>query len=96
MKPQDGIKEVLKKFKPILTEKYKVKQIGVFGSWARGEQSEESDVDLLVEFAEPIGWEFVDLKEFLEQILGRPVDLVTIRALKPQLKDRILREVIFA
>jgi predicted nucleotidyltransferase len=96
MKPQDGIREVLKRFKPILTEKYKVKQIGVFGSWARGEQSEESDVDLLVEFAEPIGWEFVDVKEFLEQILGRPVDLVTAAMLRPSFKNGVLSEVVYA
>ncbi len=96
MKAQDGIKETLKRFKPILREKFKVKEIGIFGSFARGEQSDESDVDILVEFSEPIGWEFIDVKDFLEEILGKEVDLVTVRALKPQLKDKILKEVIFA
>ncbi|OQX53435.1 MAG: hypothetical protein B5M48_03390 [Candidatus Omnitrophica bacterium 4484_213] len=50
----------------------------------------------LVEFYTPIGWEFIDLKEFLEQILGKEVDLVTRRALKSQLKHKILEEVVCA
>jgi len=96
MKTRKEIKETLKRYKPFLWEKFKVKEIGFFGSYARGEKSEKSDVDILVEFYAPIGWEFIDLKEFLEEILGREVDLVTVRALKPQLKDNILKEVVFA
>ncbi len=96
MKRQDGIKETLRRFKPILREKFKVKEIGIFGSYVRGEESEESDVDILVEFDESIGWEFIDVKEFLEEILGKKVDLVTVGALKPQLRDKILKEVIYA
>ena len=96
MKRQDRIKETLKRFKPILREKFKVKEIGIFGSYVRGEESEESDVDILVEFDESIGWEFIDVKEFLEEILGKEVDLVTVGALKPQLRDKILKEVIYA
>jgi predicted nucleotidyltransferase len=95
MKTREEIKETLKKAKPILQEKFKVKEIGIFGSYVRGEESEESDVDILVEFSEPVGWEFIDLKEFLEEILGRKVDLVTVRALKPQLRDKILKGIIF-
>jgi predicted nucleotidyltransferase len=96
METKEHIKETLKRFKPVLREKYKVKQIGLFGSYVRGEESEESDIDILVEFSEPIGWEFVDLVEFLEKILSRKVDLVTIRALKPRLKEKILKEVVYA
>ncbi len=96
METKEHIKETLKRFKPILQEKFKVKEIGLFGSYVRGEESEKSDIDILVEFSEPIGWEFIDLVEFLEKILGRKVDLVTIRALKPQLKERILKEVVYA
>jgi len=96
MKTEEGIKETLKRFKPVLKEKFKVKEIGIFGSYVRGEGSKESDVDILVEFSAPIGWEFIDLQEFLEEILGRKVDLVTVRALKPQLRDKILKEVVFA
>jgi hypothetical protein len=90
------IEEVLRRHRALLFERFRVSRIGVFGSFARGEQTEGSDIDILVEFSEPIGWEFVDLQAFLENILGRSVDLVTVRALKPQLRDRILAEVAYA
>lgn len=90
------VEAILKKNKQILKEKFKVKEIGIFGSYARGEESEKSDIDVLVEFYEPIGWEFLDLKEFLESMLGKEVDLVTPGALKPQLKSNILHEVVYA
>jgi len=96
MKTKKEIEETLKKYKPILREKFSVKEIGIFGSYVRGEESEHSDIDILVKFSSPIGWEFIDLKEFLEKILGKKVDLVTVQALKPQLKDSILREVVYA
>ena len=96
MKTKEGMKEILRRFKPVLKEKFKVKEIGIFGSYARKEESEESDIDILVEFCEPIGWEFIDLKEFLEEILGKQVDLVTVKALKPQLRDTILKQVVYA
>ncbi|MEA2054624.1 MAG: nucleotidyltransferase family protein [Candidatus Thermoplasmatota archaeon] len=95
MEKQKEIEEILKKHKAFLRKKFKVKKIGVFGSYIRGEESEESDIDILVEFYEQIGWEFIDLKEFLEKILGKKVDLVTVKALKPQLKDKILEEVVY-
>jgi len=85
----------LKKLKPILRDKFNVKSIAIFGSFARNEATENSDIDILVEFSEDIGWEFVDLKIFLEEQLNREVDLVTFEALKPELKDDILRDVIY-
>jgi len=97
-KKMKDLKEIeinLKKNRAILKEKFKVKKLGIFGSYARGESSEKSDIDILVEFYEPIGWEFFDLKDFLEDQLSIGVDLVTIKALKPQLKDSILKEVIY-
>ena len=96
MKTREEIEETLKRFKPILREKFKVKDIGFFGSFVRGDESETSDVDVLVDFFEPIGWEYIDFKEFLEEILGIEVDLVTVKALKPQLKEKILKEVVYA
>jgi hypothetical protein len=96
VKTREEIERTLKELKPSLSEKFKVKRIGIFGSYLRGEQSEESDVDILVEFSGPIGWEFIDFKEFLEETLGQEVDLVTLRALKPQMRDRILKEVVYA
>jgi predicted nucleotidyltransferase len=89
------IEEIIKKHKPILHEKFKVKSIGIFGSYARNQETDKSDIDILVSFREPVGWEFVDLKEYLENLFGKKVDLVTEGALKPQLKDAVLREVVY-
>lgn len=79
---------------------YGVKSIALFGSVARGEDSAKSDVDILVEFDQvghKIGlFAFVRLKRELEEILGSKVDLVTPNALKRQLKDKILKEAIYA
>lgn len=82
--------------KPELAERFGVKNIGFFGSCARNEDTSASDIDLLVEFSQPIGWEVFDLKVCLEERLGRSVDLVTPKALKPRIKARILNEVIYS
>ncbi|OGS45241.1 MAG: nucleotidyltransferase [Elusimicrobia bacterium RIFOXYD2_FULL_34_15] len=95
MKSLKQTKEILKKYKPILKSKYGVKEIGIFGSYARGEASKKSDIDILVNFSRPIGLAFVNLSFYLNKILHKKVDLVTNRALKPQLKDKILKEVVF-
>ena len=95
MSSLEDIEKVLKKYKTFLKEKFKVKKIGIFGSYSRGEATLESDVDILVEFFEPLGWEFFDLKEFLEEILSKKVDLVTESGLRPQMKDNILKKVIY-
>jgi uncharacterized protein len=89
------ILEKLRNCKPDLQLNFGVDKIGLFGSYSREEQTEDSDVDLLVTFTKPIGWEFIDLKDQLESILQKKVDLVTMGAIKPQLKEKILEEVIF-
>lgn len=91
----EEVENVLKKNKKILREKYFVKRIGVFGSWLRGEQQPESDIDILVEIDGPIGWDFIELNEYLENLLGNKVDLISIKALKPQLKEEILSQVVY-
>ena len=89
------IKGILAKHKNELCERFKVKTIGVFGSYVRGEQRRKSDVDVLVEFKEPIGFfEFMDLENYLTDLLGIKVDLVSKKALKPHIGKRILEEVI--
>ena len=81
---------------PELCNSYQVARLGVFGSFARGEASEVSDVDILVEFTEcPDLFHFVRLQERLARILGRKVDLVTPDALKPLIRDRVLSEVLY-
>ncbi|PIX31441.1 nucleotidyltransferase [Candidatus Bathyarchaeota archaeon CG_4_8_14_3_um_filter_42_8] len=89
------IKEILKNQKPFLKEKYGVKEIGIFGSYVKGEQRGESDLDILVEFERSIGFfEFLELEEYLENTIGIKVELVTPKALKPKIGERILREVV--
>ena len=77
----------------ILKDRFGVKSLGLFGSIARGEASPRSDVDILVEFDAPSFDHYMDLKFYLEERLGRPVDLVLKGSLKPALRERILREV---
>lgn len=73
-----------------------VKSLGLFGSIARGESTSRSDVDILIEFKDPIGlFEFIRVKQYLEMLTGRQVDLVTPDAIRPVLRDRILQEVIY-
>jgi len=80
-----------------LRKKYNVKVIGLFGSYVRGEQKKGSDVDILVEFQEPIGlFKFLELEEHLSDLLGKKVDLVSKKALKPRIGQRILAEAVYA
>ncbi len=92
MKRED-IERVLKEHKNYLTEHFFVSKIGIFGSYVRNDHSDESDIDILVEFSRPVGFEFIDLKDYLESLLKKPVDLVTINALKLYMKEEILNEV---
>ncbi len=86
----------IKKIKDEVMRTYPVKNIGVFGSVARNEQTESSDIDLLVEFSQPVGFvTFIRLESFLSKRLGRPVDLVTSDSLKPVIRQDILSEVIY-
>lgn len=79
-----------------LQSTYYVKSIGVFGSVARGDNTEGSDIDILVEFSEPIGFfKFIELEDFLSEILGEKVDLVTKEALKEAIKEGILNETVY-
>jgi uncharacterized protein len=81
--------------KPILYKDYSVKRIGLFGSFSDDSNTENSDIDLLVEFEKPIGWKYFSLEIYLENIFGRKIDLVTKNSLKEQIRDRILKQVKF-
>jgi predicted nucleotidyltransferase len=95
MKKVEKIMKNLKENMPTLREKYKVKTLGVFGSYVRGEQKKSSDLDILVEFQEPVGlFKFMELEEFLEKNTGVKIDLVSKKALKPRIRKHILEEVI--
>lgn len=92
----EEIKRVLLGHKAELRRRFKVKTIGVFGSYVRGEQKRGSDVDVLVEFEEPVGlFEFMRLEFFLSDLLGVKVDLVSKKALKPVIGEYIKREVVY-
>jgi len=89
------IESLIKSSKPILKSKFKVADIGVFGSYVREEQTETSDLDILVEFGERVGFfKFLELEEYLQDLLKVKVDLVSKKALKPRIGKNILKEVI--
>jgi predicted nucleotidyltransferase len=83
----------LKELKPTLRKEFAVSEIGLFGSFADGTSSEDSDIDLLVELERPIGWKFFSLELYLEKVFNRRVDLVTKSALKEPIKNAILNQV---
>ena len=93
MVSQNDIIDKLKELKPELYKDFRVKKIGLFGSFSNESYSEESDIDLLVELEKPIGWKFLTLEIYLEKVFNRKVDLVTKKALKSQLRDQILNQV---
>jgi uncharacterized protein len=82
MKPLSEIKKTLADRKKELRDKYHVRSLGLFGSYVRGDHKENSDLDILVEFDQPVGFEVVDLYEFLKTLLGVKIDLVTRGAVK--------------
>jgi len=91
---KEEIIDIILKNKKIL-KKYKVKYISLFGSYVRNEQKEDSDVDLLVEFKEGATlFDLVGLGDFLEEKLNRKIDIVSQRAIRSELNDSILKEVV--
>ena len=92
---QIDIEQKLKALKPTLSARFYVDKIGYFGSYARNEQTGNSDIDIIVSLNKPLGWAFFDLQDLLEKELNTKVDLVSIKALKEQLKETILNEVIY-
>lgn len=89
------IKALLSQIKPELRRKYKVKEIGIFGSYARGEQKKTSDLDVLVKFDKNASlFDFVELGNFLEEKLKVKVDVVSEGGVRKELKNIIMKEVI--
>jgi len=87
--------ETIKKHKAEIKKRYDAKKIGVFGSYARREQKETSDIDLLVEFEKPTFDNFMDLLFFLEELFGKDVDLITTRGISPYIGPEIRKEVVW-
>ena len=92
---RETIIRILNEQQKTLADRYSVKTLSLFGSVARGEARDDSDVDLLVEFNQPVGlFQFIELQQWLESLLGCKVDLGTPRSLKTSIKDQVLREAI--
>jgi len=89
MKTLRDIQLTLGKYKQHLFSKYPIKSLAIFGSYARREQNEESDLDIIVEFNDKIGLRFVDLAEELEQLIGFKVDLVSRKGIKDKYFQKI-------
>jgi len=95
-KDKKDILRVIREKQPEIADRFTVRRIGVFGSFARDCANAKSDVDILVELAEPTFDHYMDLKFFLEEALNRSVDLVMADTVKPRLKPIIGKEVVYA
>ena len=90
------ISRVLKEHKTEVCRKYNVTEIGVFGSYVRGEQQVRSDIDILVSFSGiPDVFKYMELEEYLKRLLRQRVDLVRKEAIRPELKEKILKETVY-
>ena len=96
MQELDEIKDILNKHRDELREKYKITEIGIFGSYIRGDQKKESDLDVLVEFSEPVSLlDLIGAENYISDLIGRKVDLVPREDIRPELKQVILDEVVY-
>ena len=97
MKTLSEIKEILRKHKKELKERYKVKSIAIFGSYARNEQKETSDIDILIDYYEPISLlKLIELENYLSDLLGVKVDLITKNSIhNPYVKKSIEEDLIY-
>lgn len=94
----EEIISILREQKEILKRKYKIKEIGIFGSYVRGEQKKKSDVDILIEFEEDAEislLDFIEIELYLSKLIGKRVDLVEKSTLKPFIGKNILKEIIY-
>lgn len=95
MNQLNEIKKILKQLKPELVQKYHVHTIGIFGSAVRDDFSPLSDVDIIVDFNEPVGIEFIDLAEYIEAQLQKKVDLVSRNGIKDKYFNAIEAEIVY-
>lgn len=95
MRSTQEIRAALETAKPLLLARYPIESLALFGSYARGEANEQSDIDILVEFNGHIGWKFLTLADELELLLGFKVDLVSKKGLKPRYFEFIEKDLIY-
>ena len=95
MKSIQEVKKELELLKPILKKRFKVETIEIFGSYARGQQNETSDVDILVTYSQMVSFFTIyDLEKFLQKKIGVKVDVVSKKFLNPNIKDKVLQEAV--
>jgi hypothetical protein len=87
--------EKLRAYKPELQRKYPISRLGVFGSYARGEAGENSDIDVAVELDGPMGLNFVAMADEIEGLFGIKVDVVPKRAIKPPYLDAVEKDILY-
>ena len=98
MKTIDEIKGILEEHKEEVSQKYKVREIGIFGSFVRGEQKKRSDIDILVAFADkdiPGLLKLSEMERYLQRLLKKKVELVIKSGIRSELKKGILKEVVY-
>jgi uncharacterized protein len=97
-RPRPSLEEILALLRgklPELEARFGVRSLGLFGSYATGEATEQSDVDILVDVDPSIGLGFVTLAETIEHELGLPVDLVSVRAIKPRYREAVEQDIVY-
>ena len=96
MRTLEEIKQLLQQSKSVLQENYRVTELGIFGSYVRGEQNEASDIDVLIDYEKaPTLFKLVELRNYLNELTGMKVDVVTKKGLKPRIRERVLSEVVY-
>jgi predicted nucleotidyltransferase len=91
----ERVKGTLAQLKPELADKYGVSSIGLFGSVVRDDFTATSDIDIVVDFSRPIGIEFVDMADYIEQVLKQRVDVISRNGIKPKYFNAIESEIIY-
>ena len=92
----EKIKKILAEYKPMLSKEFKVKEIGLFGSYLRGEERPNSDLDIVVTFSQPVSLlDLVKLENYLTSLTGIKVDVVPKKDIRPELKKEILGQEIY-
>ena len=89
------IKSILSSRLPALKKRYPISSMAIFGSYARGEATDNSDLDIIVDFNGDIGWEFFDLAKEIEELVHKKVDLVSGNAIKPHYWPHIKQDMIY-
>jgi uncharacterized protein len=95
MEQLSEIKQVLTQLKPELSKRFHVQSLGLFGSVVRDDFSPSSDIDIIVDFDQPVGIEFIDLANYIEQRLQKKVDLVSRRGVQDKYFKAIEREIVY-